>query len=232
MSGASDHVIVLLQAFQAHLEKGRSLYGEQLLHRAVIFGSVLLVINPMLIGWRCIALFFLGMYLMRRNFFAVSRKNRRACRLMVVLGLLIGAPLQILGIMLDEFGTETVWSYMAPLAASYVGSIGMSLAYIGIMTLVCMRSRRREKLSRFAAVGRMALTNYLSHTVICCFLFYSFGLGAYGQIDYVTALLVVFAIFGLQLLISPLWLKHFQFGPAEWVWRSLTYWRLQPFLRA
>ncbi|MFH1417759.1 MAG: DUF418 domain-containing protein [Planctomycetota bacterium] len=209
----------------------RGTYREQLLHRSVIFGSILIFANPMIIGWRCIALFFLGMYMMRRNFFAVSRGNWRTCRLMVILGLLIGIPLQIAGIAVGELGPDTVWGYLAHFAATYVGSMGMSLAYVGIITLLCLRPHRREMLSPLAAVGRMALTNYLSHTVVCCLLFYSFGLGAYGQIDYVTAVLVVFAIYGLQLLFCPVWLRHFQFGPAEWLWRSLTYWRLQPFLR-
>lgn len=67
-----------------------------------------------------------------------------------------------------------------------------------------------EQLNRLGAVGQMAFTNYLMHTVICT---------------------LVAAIWVLQLIVSPIWLRHFQFGPLEWVWRSLTYWKMQPMKR-
>ena len=54
----------------------------------------------------------------------------------------------------------------------------------------------------------------------------------FGRISHGVALLIVFAIFAAQLVISPIWLRHFRFGPAEWAWRSLTYWRMQPMRRS
>jgi len=75
----------------------------------------------------------------------------------------------------------------------------------------------------------MALTNYLLDSVICTTIFYGFGLGLYGKVSRVPQLELVGAIWVFQLLISAIWLKYFRFGPVEWLWRSLTYWRLQPF---
>ena len=74
-----------------------------------------------------------------------------------------------------------------------------------------------------AAVGRMALTNYLLQTVICTGIFYSYGLGLYGRCSSVYGLLLTLAIFGLQIPFSVWWLRRYRFGPLEWVWRSLTY---------
>jgi uncharacterized protein len=86
-------------------------------------------------------------------------------------------------------------------------------------------------LDRFAAVGRMAFTNYLMHSVILTTIFYGYGFGLYGQVPRAWQMAFVVAVLSFQLWMSPLWLKHFRFGPAEWAWRSLSYWRLQPMRR-
>ncbi|MFP4064261.1 MAG: DUF418 domain-containing protein [Bacteroidales bacterium] len=81
---------------------------------------------------------------------------------------------------------------------------------------------------KFAMAGRMALTNYLTQSIICTTIFYSYGLGLYGKVDYVYGILLTMVIFVVQLAWSNYWLRHFRFGPFEWVWRSLTYGKLQP----
>ena len=78
----------------------------------------------------------------------------------------------------------------------------------------------------------MALTNYLSTSVICMFLFTGAGLAWYAQLQRHELYYVVFAIWALQLIWSPLWLSQFRYGPAEWAWRSLTYLHKQPMRRA
>ena len=83
----------------------------------------------------------------------------------------------------------------------------------------------------FAAVGQMALTNYLLHTVICTTIFYGHGFGYYGSVDRLEQLGVVIGVWVVQLVASPLWLRRFRYGPAEWVWRSLTYGAPQPLQR-
>ncbi len=74
-------------------------------------------------------------------------------------------------------------------------------------------------------------TNYLMQTIICTTLFYGHGLGLYGYVERTGQLYITLAIWTLQLLWSPLWLRYFRFGPFEWLWRSATYFRLQPLLR-
>jgi uncharacterized protein len=82
-----------------------------------------------------------------------------------------------------------------------------------------------------AAVGQMAFSNYLFQSTITAVIFLGWGLGFAGRLDYAEQLLVVAAVWVFQLAVSPLWLARYRFGPAEWVWRSLTYWQRQPMRR-
>ncbi len=78
----------------------------------------------------------------------------------------------------------------------------------------------------------MALTNYLLQTLICTSIFYGHGLGLFGSFSRVQQILTVVAVWAVSLLLSPLWLRFFRFGPFEWLWRSLAYWKLQPMVGA
>jgi uncharacterized protein len=86
----------------------------------------------------------------------------------------------------------------------------------------------RGLLKPFAAAGQMALTNYLAQSVICLVLFTGLGFGWFGQLQRYQLYYVVFSIWAVELAWSPLWLAHFQYGPMEWLWRSLTRWEMQP----
>ncbi len=74
----------------------------------------------------------------------------------------------------------------------------------------------------------MALTNYLLQSIVCTLIFYGHGLGYFGYASRVEQILLVAAIWAAQLLLTPIWLRRFRFGPVEWAWRSLSYWRRQP----
>ena len=77
----------------------------------------------------------------------------------------------------------------------------------------------------------MALTNYLLHTIIATTIFYGHGLGYFGQVSRVGQILIVSGIWAFQIPFSAWWLKRFQFGPFEWLWRSLSYMKQQPLMR-
>jgi uncharacterized protein len=84
---------------------------------------------------------------------------------------------------------------------------------------------------KIAAIGQMALTNYFMHSLICMFIFTGLGWGLFGKLQRYELLYVVFSIWMFQLIISPIWLKYFQFGPLEWLWRNLSYQKIHPFKR-
>ena len=110
-----------------------------------------------------------------------------------------------------------------------LGRLAMTIGHLGAL-LLFVRSGSLGWLRRaFAAVGQMAVTSYLTHSVVCAILFVGFRW--YNTLERHELYYVVFAIWAAQLAISPLWLKHFRFGPVEWLWRSLTYWKRQPMRR-
>ncbi len=111
---------------------------------------------------------------------------------------------------------------------NYWGSLLVSVGYIGIIMRLCQLPVFAPVMDVLGAVGRMALTNYLLQTLICTTIFYGHGLGLFGQMERIGQVGVVLGVWVFQLVVSPLWLRYFRFGPAEWLWRSLTYWRLQP----
>jgi uncharacterized protein len=77
----------------------------------------------------------------------------------------------------------------------------------------------------------MALSNYLAQSLVCTLLFYGYGLGWFEQMGRAWQLLFAVALFATQVALSRAWLRHFRFGPMEWLWRAITYWRLPPLRR-
>jgi uncharacterized protein len=77
-------------------------------------------------------------------------------------------------------------------------------------------------------MGRMALTNYLMQTVICCFIFMNYGFGWFAKVGQVYLMLIGIGIYFFKVLFSHWWFGWFRFGPMEWLWRSATYWKWQP----
>jgi uncharacterized protein len=108
-----------------------------------------------------------------------------------------------------------------------IGRLFVTLGHIGFFMLFIKFGILGFLQRSLAGVGRMALSNYLMHSIITSIIFFGFGL--YGQLERYELYYVVFSIWIFQLITSPIWLKHFQFGPFEWLWRSLTYGKKQAF---
>ncbi len=114
---------------------------------------------------------------------------------------------------------------------NYTGAVFASVGYAAVLIIVVKRGAFGALRRSLAAVGQMAFSNYLLQSVITSVLFLGWGFGLAGQHDYADQLLVVAAVWAFQLVASPLWLARYRFGPAEWLWRSLTYWQRQPMRR-
>jgi uncharacterized protein len=103
----------------------------------------------------------------------------------------------------------------------------------GSVVLLAVKAGTLKWVTRpLAAVGQTALSNYIGTTLICTLVFYGWGFGMFGRLQFYQLFYVVAAIWAANLVASTVWLKYFRFGPLEWVWRSLTYWRVQPMVRA
>ena len=112
----------------------------------------------------------------------------------------------------------------------YIGSLLVTFGWLGLA--VFLAKALPLLVAPFSAVGRLALTNYLMHSLICTYIFYGWGLGLFHQLDRVGQWKIVLSIFAFQLIFSPFWLRYFRFGPVEWLWRSATYARWQPMFKS
>jgi len=202
-------------------------WAEQMSHRvpsSLMFQTFIFLIWS---GWRAGGLMLVGMALYKWGVLTAQR-SARFYRIMALAGLGIGWPIVILGVIFNfSKGWALKESMFFGMQFNYWGSLLVGIAYISIVMLISNSHRFQKITDIFAAVGRMAFTNYLLQTILCTFLFYGHGLGLFGQVERTGQILIVIGVWILQLIISPLWLRHFRFGPVEWLWRSLTYWKIQ-----
>jgi len=112
----------------------------------------------------------------------------------------------------------------------FVEPAGVSLAFGYAMCIIAISKISLFKIITIplAAVGRMALTNYFAHTLLCTTFFYGYGLGYFAKIEYPELWIVVACVWAFNICFSMLWLRFFRMGPFEWVWRCLTYRQLVP----
>lgn len=176
-----------------------------------------------------LALMLLGMAALRTGL--LTGGGRAAPWALLVGGYAVGLPLAaaeaqaLLDSGFDPI-TDKRWQVLYDLRR-----IGVAAGHLGVILLACRSGRFSRLRQRLAAVGRMALSNYLGQSIIGGVLFYSVGLGLYGRYTGWHLYVFVLLIWAVQLVLSPWWLGRYRFGPAEWLWRSLTYGRRQALRR-
>lgn len=114
----------------------------------------------------------------------------------------------------------------------FLGAACIAVGHVGALLALCKSTSAARLLRPFAAVGRTALTVYLSQTLICIAIFDGWAFGQWNRWTMSQLYALVVGIWIAQPIIATLWLKRFDVGPAEWLWRSLTYWRFLPFRTA
>jgi uncharacterized protein len=172
----------------------------------------------------------LGVFAWKMGIFTRTSEHRRLLKWTLVLGLVFGLGIRSAEMIVREIYRMEAFGWWS-IAVGGLSPVGMTLATLGYgsgILLLLQRDRPRAALTHLAPVGRMALTNYLLHSIIGSIVFYGFGFGLYDKLGPAVGALLVIAVFTAQVIVSPLWLRRFRFGPVEWVWRSLTYWRPQP----
>jgi uncharacterized protein len=193
---------------------------------------------PMIV-WDSLALMLLGLALYRWGFLSGNWPALDYWKVLAI-GYGIGLPLVCYSFYDDYLhkpNLETTLSRMEAVPIEWVSLIYpfqrilLVMAHVSAIILLYRSRYVRPLFRRLEAIGQMALTNYIMHSLICTFVFFGYGLNYYAELQFYQIYFVVLAIWALQLIVSPLWLRHFLYGPLEWVWRSLTYWHLQPFRR-
>lgn len=160
-----------------------------------------------------------------------NQKNAGFYALLAVLGYGLGI---LVNLYETQLTIEAHWETLAQVKAAQtyqVGRLLITLGHIGLVMLMIRWGVLKFLQRAVGAVGRMAMTNYVMHSIIAAFVFYGFGWGLYGKLERHELYYVVFSIWAFQLIVSPIWLKYFYYGPLEWLWRSLTYKRRMEFRR-
>jgi uncharacterized protein len=121
------------------------------------------------------------------------------------------------------FGSQLVFRYVQ----DYFGGPLLAISYGLLIALLSEKMYFHKLLLFLANVGRMSLTNYLLQSSISTLLFYHYGLGLYGKASVFTGTILVLVIYIAQILLSHIWLKHYNYGPIEWLWRNFSYWKKQ-----
>ncbi len=178
--------------------------------------------------WRVTGLMLIGMALYKWQVLSALRSTRFYTK-MLFIGLILGYSIVAYGIY-KNFEMNWLYEYSMFIGSqyNYIASVLVSLGYIGLVMLICKSSGFKWFKHVFSAVGKMAFTNYILMSLISTFMFYGHGLGLYGQVERTGQILMVLIIWIFIMIISPIWLRYFRFGPMEWLWRSLTYWEIQP----
>ena len=177
---------------------------------------------------RVLALMLIGMALMKTGILSLQREDGFYRKMwMICYG--ISLPLAAYSTyILHEHSYDQIYVMQGGGIPFYFASLIMALGHVSLVMWLLKTGRLQALLTRFAAVGRMALTNYLSHSIVMTTIFYGYGFGLFGQVDRIGQMGFVLALIVFQLWFSSWWLERYRFGPAEWLWRSLTYWKRQP----
>ena len=181
------------------------------------------------IGWEVAGIMLIGMGLYKLDILSGKKSNRFYSALCIT-GLTIGLLLTTTGFYQNtQHNFSYDYSFFLGSQYNRIGSICMSIGYIGVVMLLINNFKKNWISRGLQAMGQTALSNYLIQSIICSFIFYGHGLGLYEKVELWQQVFFVLGIWIIQLIVSPIWLRYFHFGPFEWIWRSLTYWKIQKF---
>jgi uncharacterized protein len=182
--------------------------------------------------WRAGGLMLVGMALFRWGVLSAER-SRSFYLKSAFYSLIIGFPIVIYGIYMNfTMNWDFQYSMFTGSQFNYWGSLFVAYGYISLIMVFAQSDNYYTMKKRLASIGQMALTNYILHSFIGVLIFFGIGFGFFGKIDRSLQILIVGIIWIFQYLTSEKWLNSYRFGPLEWVWRSLTYGKKQPFLRS
>ncbi|WP_369026031.1 DUF418 domain-containing protein [Qipengyuania sp. RANM35] len=169
----------------------------------------------------------IGMALLKYGVLS-AQLHVRHYAIMMVAGYAVGISLGLYELGILKAGAYSTLAAEEANRTYQISRFAMVVGHIGLILSVVKAGWLRWLQRGFAAAGQMALSNYIGQTLICTTLFYGFGFGLYGELTRSQLYLLVLTIAVVEMTISVIWLRNFRFGPLEWVWRSLTYWKRQP----
>jgi uncharacterized protein len=170
-------------------------------------------------------MFLIGLYLGRSNFIRQLPEKIEILKKVRFWGLTVGFSLMFL-IVVGTKLLPTVSALIAIIEDQYFAGPILCLGYASALTLSFLKNPTRKIYGFFSKVGRMALTNYLTQSLVLTFLAYGWGLSLALRLNGFQVLGISFLLYVAQVILSGLWLSKFKYGPFEWIWRCITYWKI------
>jgi uncharacterized protein len=161
-------------------------------------------------------MFLLGMYIAKKQWLTHIEQHIKKMKLICIGAFIISCVFKLLP-----------YYYEKNIATEYlqdsIGGPASAIFYASFLALILRREFLRKLLCPLSFVGRMSLSNYLFQSILCTTLFYSYGFGLYGEMGPFLGFILTLFIYFIQIILSKLWFKRFDYGPAEWLWRRMTY---------
>ena len=178
--------------------------------------------------WDVLNMILLGIAFFKWNMLS-GKKSYRFYGLMVLKGYAVGLTTNYFEVTSIMSGNFSFLAFSKTNISYDLGRVGIAIGHIGLIMIFTKLPILGWLKTCIAAVGKMALTNCIMHSLICMVLFTGFGFGLFGKLQRYELYYIVFAVWIFQLILSPIWLKYFYFGPMEWLWRRLSYQYKPPF---
>ncbi|TDH20680.1 DUF418 domain-containing protein [Segetibacter sp. 3557_3] len=182
--------------------------------------------------WDMLMMMFIGMGLFMWGFFS-NRLSTSNYTMTLLIGYGLGIPISYIMFSKGWVGSRNLGPYLDRYSMTHeilydLRRLLLCLGHASLLLLIYRSKVVPWLMKALSNVGQMAFTNYLMQSIICTLFFYGYGLSKYNELRYYQLYYVVIAVWIFQIIYSAIWLRYFRFGPFEWLWRSLTYWRLQP----
>ena len=217
------------ETLQAEINAYTGSFSDQLAQRSgsALFLETFVFLSTFL--WRAGGLMLVGMAFYKWGILS-AKKSKQFYVTGFIISWIIGLSVVIYGLF-QHYANNWSMEYSMFIGSqfNYWGSLFVSFGIMCLVMLMAQSNRFNDLKKRMAAVGQMALTNYLMQSFICVLIFYGFGL--FGSVERIWQLIILLGVWLVQILWSKTWLNNFRFGPFEWLWRTLTYLKKQPLKR-
>jgi len=183
--------------------------------------------------WDVLIFMFLGMAFFKMGILT-GEASVKTYLLLSVVGLTLGLTMSYFFLQpwIDSGFNRFVYTKNNGFQYHQISRVFRSLGIFGLIMVLYKSGWFKWLFAMLRPVGQMAFTNYLMQSTICGIIFYGIGFGLFGKLQRIEIYYVVAAVWTFQIIFCNIWLRYFLYGPLEWAWRSLTYWKKQPFVKS